>query len=58
MRDKLDTDLAKLLSAEQMTKWKAETAMRGPGGGGRRGGGPGNAPAAPGATPAPAPAAK
>ncbi len=55
-REKLDTELAKVLSADQMTKWKAETAMRGGGRGGR--GGPGNGPAAPEAKPAPAPAAK
>ena len=56
MREKLDTEIAKVLSADQLTKWKAETAMRGPGGGGRRGG-PGNAPAAP-AAPAPKPEPK
>lgn len=59
MRENLDTALAKVLSADQMEKWKAETAMRG---GGRRGGpgnGPGTPPApAPPATPEPKPAAK
>lgn len=33
LREKLDAELAKILSAEQLTKWKSETAMRG----GRRG---------------------
>jgi hypothetical protein len=59
LREKLDADLAKVLSAEQMTKWKEETAMRG---GAGRGAGPGPGgppPAAPPAPPAaPKPAAK
>ncbi len=54
MRENLDAGLAKVLSADQSAKWKAETAMRG--GGGRRGG-PGNGPAAS-AAPEPMPAAK
>ena len=48
LREKLDTDMATVLSAEQMTKWKEATAMRG-----RQPRLPGGAPA-PGA-PAPAP---
>jgi len=66
LREKLDADLAKVLSAEQVTKWKEETAMRrGGGGGGGRGPGqppappaPPAAPAAPAAPPAAKPAAK
>jgi len=53
LKEKLDADLAKLLSAEQMTKWQEETAMRR--GGQRREGGP---PPASAPAPAPAPAAK
>jgi hypothetical protein len=62
LRDKLDADLAKVLSAEQMTKWKEETAMRrGPGRGAGPGAGgppPATAPAAPAAPAAPKPAEK
>ncbi|MDZ4857476.1 MAG: hypothetical protein SGI88_00725 [Candidatus Hydrogenedentes bacterium] len=39
MREKLDADMGKVLSADQLTKWKETTSMRG--GGGRRGGGEG-----------------
>jgi hypothetical protein len=45
LKEKLDGDMAKILSAEQMTKWNEATARRG---------GPGR----PGGQPAPAPAAK
>ena len=63
LRDKLDADLAKVLSADQMAKWKEATTMRG---GQGRGAGPGAggpppaaAPAAPPAPPAaPKPAEK
>ncbi len=53
LRENLDAALAKVLSPEQLEKWKAETTMRG--GGGRRGG-PGFAPGAPAPKPEPAPA--
>ena len=57
LRDKLDADLAKVLSADQMTKWKEATATRG---GPGRGAGPGPGgppPAAPPAAPPAPPAA-
>jgi len=59
LREKLDADLAKVLSAEQMTKWKEETAMRG-GAGRGAGPGPGGPPSAapPVAPPAPPAAPK
>ncbi|HRK33864.1 MAG TPA: hypothetical protein PLJ47_04640, partial [Candidatus Hydrogenedentes bacterium] len=45
LREKLDGEMGKILSADQLAKWKEATAMRG-GGGGRRGGG-GAPPASP-----------
>lgn len=51
LREQLDVDLAKILSAEQMAEWKAAMVRRG--GGGRPGG-----PAAAGAAPKPEPEAK
>jgi hypothetical protein len=54
LRETLDADLAKVLSAEQITKWKQATTRRGPRGGeGPRGGGAAGQPA----PTAPAPAA-
>jgi Spy/CpxP family protein refolding chaperone len=38
MKDKLDASLAKVLTPEQLTKWKEGTARRGRGGAGPRGG--------------------
>jgi len=53
LREKLDADMAKVLPAEQMAKWKEATARRG--GQGRRSEQPAGQPAP---TPAPQPAAK
>lgn len=47
LRQKLDTEMAKVLSADQMAKWKAATERRGPRGGGPEGGRPAPPPAAP-----------
>jgi hypothetical protein len=46
LREKLDADMGKILSAEQMTKWTEATAMRG-GRGRSAGGQPAPAPEAP-----------
>lgn len=53
MRDKLDTDLGQILSAEQLAQWKEKTAMRG---GERGGAGRGAGQAAPAPETAPKPA--
>ena len=65
LKAKLDADMAKVLSADQLTKWNEATAMRGGWGGGQRGGLGGEhkpqgapAPPAPAPAPAPKPAAK
>ena len=46
LREKLDGELGKILSADQLAKWKESTAFRRGGGGGARRDSPGDAPAA------------